>query len=124
MKVIVAHLRFDYGRTKHSTSVEENGAMFRTGDSTVTHSTRVPLEKDGDGVSADFVLEEGFSQTFSSSQVETRPVSLPARSEEEAENMLQRHGEVLAELALQLHLPRPLARAGLPVGIGLETSDL
>jgi GH15 family glucan-1,4-alpha-glucosidase len=80
---------FDYGRTKHSTSVEKNGAMFRTGDSTVTLSTRVPLEKDGDGVSADFVLEEGCSQTFILVAGGDQASVPAARSEEEAENMLQ-----------------------------------
>jgi GH15 family glucan-1,4-alpha-glucosidase len=80
---------FNYGRTKHSTTVEKNGAMFRTGESRVSLSTKVPLEKDGDGVSAEFVLEEGCSQVFIL-LTDVDEIKVPAPpSEEEAENMLQ-----------------------------------
>jgi GH15 family glucan-1,4-alpha-glucosidase len=56
---------FDYGRRNHETLIGAKGARFKTDGMTLALSTTVPLSDDGQGgVSAEFVLAEGQSQTF------------------------------------------------------------
>ncbi len=56
---------FDYGRQVHETAIETNGARFESSSLTLVLSTTVPLSDDGQGgVSAEFALTEGESQTF------------------------------------------------------------
>jgi len=56
---------FDYGRQVHETVIETNRARFKSGSLTLAFSTTVPLGDDGQGgVSAEFALTEGESQTF------------------------------------------------------------
>ena len=56
---------FDYGRAKHETEINSNGAIFKTDDLALALSTNVPLNHDGQGgVFAEFVLAEGESQIF------------------------------------------------------------
>ena len=98
--------------------------MFRTSDSRVTLSTGVPLEKDGEGVSAEFVLEEGCSQIFILLAGEDETSVPAAPSEEEAENMLQKTVKFWQSWLSNCTLPRPLARPGLPVSISVETSNV
>src|SRR6266849_3018194 len=56
---------FDYGRQPHDTRIVAHGATFKSASLTLALSTAVPLKNDGrGGVSAEFVLSEGESQTF------------------------------------------------------------
>jgi GH15 family glucan-1,4-alpha-glucosidase len=56
---------FDYGRQPHDTRIVAHGATFKSASLTLALSTAVPLKNDGrGGVSAEFVLSEGKSQTF------------------------------------------------------------
>jgi GH15 family glucan-1,4-alpha-glucosidase len=77
---------FDYGRQSHETLIGANGARFKSADLTLELSTTVPLRDDGHGgVSAEFVLTEGQSQTFILGENSVRRGGLTAR-----------HGEILA----------------------------
>jgi len=56
---------FDYGRKPHETFIDANGASFKSEGSCAFLSSALPLVHDGrGGVTSEFVLEEGKSQTF------------------------------------------------------------
>jgi GH15 family glucan-1,4-alpha-glucosidase len=56
---------FDYGRKSHETLLDDQGAIFNSGDLVIALSAAVPLTQDGNGgVVAEFTLEEGKSQVF------------------------------------------------------------
>ena len=56
---------FDYGRQTHEVLIGTNGATFKSGSLTLALSTAVPLKNDDHGgVSAEFVLSEGETQSF------------------------------------------------------------
>jgi GH15 family glucan-1,4-alpha-glucosidase len=83
---------FDYGRKTHETTVDANGAAFKSEGLSVALSSAVPLEPDGKGgVTTEFVLEEGESHTFTFSG-ECDEDSGPCRppTESEAEELFQR----------------------------------
>jgi len=62
---LICRPAFDYGHGSHETRLDANGASFNGGTLTFTLSTAVPLKQDGqDGVTAEFLLEEGQSQVF------------------------------------------------------------
>ncbi len=62
---LVCRPAFDYGRKAHQTHVDTTGAFFRSSGLTLALSTAVPLRQDEQGsVSADFLLEEGRSESF------------------------------------------------------------
>lgn len=56
---------FDYARASHRTSLlEEGGARFDGAGISLGLASSVPLQRDGDGVLADFTLNEGQSTIF------------------------------------------------------------
>jgi len=56
---------FDYGRKRHETLLDDQGANFSSGSLCIALSSAVPLTHDGNGgVAAEFTLEEGESQVF------------------------------------------------------------
>ncbi|HEY2460160.1 MAG TPA: glycoside hydrolase family 15 protein [Candidatus Acidoferrum sp.] len=81
---------FDYGRAQHKTKMDANGAVFTADGRSLTLCSAIKLTKSDDGgVSSDFVLEEGESQTFilrDDGEVSGAPV---APSEKEAEELFQ-----------------------------------
>jgi len=61
---------FDYARASHETEVTDDGAVFRSEALTLALATRVPLERDGHGVTAEFTLRADQTATFLLRQVE------------------------------------------------------
>lgn len=62
---MVCRPAFDYGRQKHQTKVEENGAIFRSPGLSLALSSDVPLrEGDAGGAVAEFVLRAEESRVF------------------------------------------------------------
>jgi len=55
---------FDYARARHDTTVSETGARFDGPGLSLGLAASVSLRRDGDGVVADFVLDEGRDATF------------------------------------------------------------
>jgi len=88
---LVCRPAFDYGRASHDTQLACSGGIFSGGGLTFTLSTAVPLTLDGQGgVTAEFILEEGKSQTFilkAHDPADAVPCSPP---EQEAEELFQR----------------------------------
>src|SRR5215813_2359556 len=81
---------FDYGRQTHRTLIEANGARFKSANLSLDLSTTVPLSDDGHGgVSAEFELTEGQSQTFILGENSAGRGAFTPPSEEEAEELLR-----------------------------------
>ncbi len=55
---------FDYAREEHETEIEADGACFRTPQLGLGLATRVPLEQRGDGIVAEFTLQEEQKAVF------------------------------------------------------------
>ena len=83
---------FDYGRKPHETKVDAHGAAFRSEDLSLALSSALPLVQDGKGgVTAEFILKEGESQTFTfrgDCDEDTGPC--PPPTDPEAEELFQR----------------------------------
>jgi len=62
--------RFDYGREDHEVEVYDGGAVFHSRGLSMGLASRVPLERRGDDVSAQFTLANGESATFVLEQCE------------------------------------------------------
>lgn len=87
---VVCRPAFDYGRQVHGTVIETNGARFKSGSLTLVLSTTVPLRDDGQGgVSAEFALTEGESQTFILGESSDGDGAPTPPSEERAEQLLR-----------------------------------
>jgi GH15 family glucan-1,4-alpha-glucosidase len=83
---------FDYGRKRHEALVDANGAAFRSEDLSLALSSALPLLQDGKGgVTTEFVLKEGESQTFTfrGGSCEDNG-TCPPPSEPEAQELFQR----------------------------------
>ena len=61
---------FNYARDPHETEITGDGACFHAASLSLALSTRVPLERDGDGVSASFTLNADQTATFVLRQIE------------------------------------------------------
>lgn len=55
---------FDYGRVKHRVDVHDNTARFRSGAVNLGLEADFPLQCEGDGVTAEFVLNDGSTANF------------------------------------------------------------
>lgn len=55
---------FDYARSRHETTVVDCGARFDGPALSLGLAASIPLRRDGDGATADFVLDEGQNATF------------------------------------------------------------
>ncbi|MGZ3477527.1 MAG: glycoside hydrolase family 15 protein, partial [Polyangiales bacterium] len=81
---------FDYARATHETRLNEHGAAFHSAGLSLGLATRIPLELEGRGVSASFVMREGESCVFDLRAIDPGcPCTIPF-SEEEAEELFQR----------------------------------
>ena len=62
--------RFDYGREEHEVDVYDGGAVFHSRGLSMGLASRVPLERRGDDVAAQFTLANGETATFVLEQCE------------------------------------------------------
>ena len=77
---------FNFARTPHQTELTPEGARFATPELNVGLATLLPLEPDGDGVTAAFTLGEGQTVSFLLSELPggEAPVACPSEGEIEA----------------------------------------
>lgn len=61
---LVCRPAFDYGRAAHTLELLPDGALFRGPALHLGLSSRVPLAREGDGVTAEFTLGQGETATF------------------------------------------------------------
>ena len=116
---------FDYGRQPHELQLAIGGANFYSNTTRFSLATDVALKPDGSGgVTAEFVLEEGQSQTFIfQHDGESAPPSTPI-FRTRSQGTVRAHRKILARLASPVHLPRPLARARRTLGSRPKTPHL
>ena len=69
--------RFDYGRKRHRTHVEKNGALFETPELNIALATSTPLERTPTGVCARLSLSTGESASFVLEPVEEAVIPRP-----------------------------------------------
>ena len=62
--------RFDYARQSHRLVIEDRGALFEASGMHVALRSRLPLQRDGDDVTAEFTLEPKQSEIFVLSHIE------------------------------------------------------
>ena len=80
---------FDYARQEHDTEVSDDGASFSSPRLGLGLATRVPLQRRGDGVTADFTLEEGESAVFVLRKIEPWSGCGDSFSEREEEDLFK-----------------------------------
>jgi GH15 family glucan-1,4-alpha-glucosidase len=61
---LICRPAFDYGRKGHQVSLQPNGAFFKSSGLSLALSTAVPLSQAEQGVTTEFLLEEGKSEGF------------------------------------------------------------
>ncbi|MBI1789618.1 MAG: glycoside hydrolase family 15 protein [Acidobacteria bacterium] len=61
---VQCHPAFNYGRDEHRTEIADGGAQFHSGPLHLALASDVPLQRDGSGVFAEFVLHEGQTTSF------------------------------------------------------------
>ena len=115
--------RFGYGMDPHTLTETAAGVVFTSASLTVGLSATVPVEHDGRDVTAEFTLAEGESAVFALDEVGSGTVPR-ACSGEEARGAGGSHHRVLAELALGVALPGPVAGDGAPLSADAEAADL
>lgn len=87
---MVCRPAFDYGRAEHETTLDKNGAIFKSSKYSLSLCAGVPLQRDEHGgVTAEIVLEEGKSQVFTLSDEETKAGAPCPASEEEAQELFE-----------------------------------
>ncbi len=75
---------FNYARDEHTAELTPEGAVFRTPDSSLALTTRLPLEQTGPLVSADFTISEGETVSFALAPLSGEtPAACPSEAEME-----------------------------------------
>jgi GH15 family glucan-1,4-alpha-glucosidase len=80
---------FNYARTKHQTHLSEQGARFDGPDMSLGLASPVPLRVDGDGVVADFTLNEGEKAVFVLSRLRAEDLQTPCPEASDAEDLFR-----------------------------------
>jgi len=81
---------FDYAREEHETAISDEGACFRSPRLCLGLATRVPLEQLGNGVVAEFTLQEEQTAVFVLREIEAGAGCGVSFSESEEEDLLRR----------------------------------
>lgn len=76
---------FNYARDIHTLESSAEGVVFRTPELALSLATRVPLQKDGSGVCAEFAISEGETFSFVLSPLDASGGVQPCPSEAEME---------------------------------------
>lgn len=80
---------FNYGRDEHETAIHHDGVAFHSAESLLHMWTTVPLEKRGNGVTAEFSLNEGQTVTFALGGIDSDQHEGQLLSENEAEELFR-----------------------------------
>ncbi len=81
---------FDYAREEHETEIDTQGACFRSPQLGLGLATRVPLDQRGNGVVAEFTLQEEQTVVFVLREIEAGAGCGVSFSEQEEEELLGR----------------------------------
>ena len=106
---------FDYARAAHQLHIGAHGARFDGPGLSLGLAAPVPLQPDGDGVVADFTLGEGEKRHVRPAPPRSRGPARTLPRRRRGGRAVPRHRRLLAALALEVHLHRPLAGDGPPL---------
>ncbi len=80
---------FDYARDPHKTTLTSDGACFEATDLSLWLGSTIPLKQEGDGVVAEFAIQEGHELSFSLQQVKQTDACCVALSEDQADELFR-----------------------------------
>jgi GH15 family glucan-1,4-alpha-glucosidase len=80
---------FNYARDPHVVELKTEGAVFRAKNFSLALATLLPLQREGEGVSADFSLREGETASFVLASLASDDAVRPCPSESEVEGLFQ-----------------------------------
>ena len=80
---------FNYARDEHQIHLNEGGAEFRSTGISLQLTTALPLERAGKGLTAEFTLSEGQTETFAIGEIRSQSPDYHPFSEEEGEDLFQ-----------------------------------
>jgi GH15 family glucan-1,4-alpha-glucosidase len=86
---LVCRPAFNYARDEHELTMSEEGACFRAPDLALGLASHVPLQRDGDGVVAEFALNEGETAEFVLRQIDPDAGCGAPLSQAEGEHMFR-----------------------------------
>ena len=115
---------FNYARDPHQTVIFSGGVCFHAPGVNLELATRVPLKQDGNGVFAEFAMQEGEVAVFVLRQMQPGGGCNPLLSDNGDSHTLPSHRGLLAPLARQMFISRALARDGASRRPGAKAADL
>ncbi len=80
---------FTYAQAPHTTTLTPDGACFEATDLSLWLGSTIPLTQEGDGVVAEFAIQEGHELSFSLQQVEQTDACCVALSEDQADELFR-----------------------------------
>lgn len=80
---------FNYARDAHTTTLTDDGAYFEAPGLSLWLGSTIPLRREGNGVVAEFAIQEGHELTFSLQQVEQIDACGRAISEDQAAKLFR-----------------------------------
>ncbi len=80
---------FNYARDEHEIHLNESGATFRSPGISLQLSTTLPLEQTGQGLTAEFTLHEGQTETFAIGEIHSQSADYHPFSEAESEELFE-----------------------------------
>ena len=80
---------FNYARDSHTTTLTADGACFEAPGLSLWLGSTIPFQREGNGVVAEFTIQEGHELTFSLQQVEQIDACGKAISEDQADKLFR-----------------------------------
>lgn len=80
---------FNYARDPHTTTLTSEGACFEAPGLSLWLGSTIPLQQEGNGVVAEFAIQEGHELTFSLQQVERIEACCGAISQDQADKLFR-----------------------------------
>ncbi len=80
---------FNYARDPHTTTLTADGACFESSGVSLRLGATIPLKQEGNGIVAEFTLQEGHELSFSLQEVEAGDRSCQAVSEDQAQELFR-----------------------------------
>ena len=116
---------FDYARTAHRAQRRADRRRVRHADADAVAVVAGGAHRRSRAASRPtFELAAGRDAHVRARDRARRHAGRAHRNDEESQLAVRRDGRVLAQLAVELHLPRPLARDGAALGAGAEAAHL
>lgn len=80
---------FNYARDEHEIQLNESGAVFQSPGISLQLSTTLPLQRTGKGLTAEFTLNRGQTETFAIGEIRSESADYHPFSEAESEELFE-----------------------------------